>query len=160
MPTSATGARPRAEQGFTLVELMVCLAIVGLLAGAVVLTVPDPRPRLSDEAERLAVRLARAREEAVLTNRAVEAALDARGYRFRSQTRGGWADFEEPPFEAQAWSEGVTAAVASADGTATVRFDATGGAGPVRILLSREGREAGLSVDEAGNVRIEHAPGR
>ena len=31
MPTSATGARPLSERGFTLVELMVTLAILAVL---------------------------------------------------------------------------------------------------------------------------------
>jgi len=51
--------------GFTLVELMVVIAIIGVAAGAVMLSMPDPRPTLAVEAERFAARLTLAREEAV-----------------------------------------------------------------------------------------------
>ena len=69
-PTLATGAcRGASERGFTLVEVMVALLVMALLTSAVLLTAPDPGPRLAEEAERLAGRLAHAREAALTTNR-------------------------------------------------------------------------------------------
>ncbi|MEM9599524.1 MAG: type II secretion system protein, partial [Pseudomonadota bacterium] len=45
MPTLATGSRaPRdTEAGFSLVELLAVLAILSLMVGAVVMSVPEPR---------------------------------------------------------------------------------------------------------------------
>ena len=73
------GAKVRAANraGFTLVELLMVVAIIGLAAGAVVLSVPDPRPSVAEDAERFAARLSRAREEAILSNRPV--AVDPTG---------------------------------------------------------------------------------
>lgn len=159
MPTSATGARPAAERGFTLIELMVTLFIIGLMAGAVVLTLPNGEPRLDRDAERFAARLKRAREEAVLTNRSVEVRLDARGYGFRTERRGRWSDLDAAPFTAQAWSEGVRMAVKSADGDPRVRFDATGAAGAAQVELARDRYRLVVRVDTAGNVTVDAPAG-
>ena len=58
------------------------VAIIGLAAGAVVLSVPDPRPSVAAEAERFAARLSRAREESILTNRPVAVEATSAGYGF------------------------------------------------------------------------------
>lgn len=63
MPTSAPGSR-RAARGFTLVELLVVVAIVALAAAAVSLAVRDPDAAgLEREAARLAVLLEAGRAE-------------------------------------------------------------------------------------------------
>jgi general secretion pathway protein H len=156
MPTSATGAERRVgEAGFTLVELMVVMAIVGLTASAVLLT-STGAPRLSREAEALAVRLGQARDEAVMSARAVEVVVDAKGYAFRTRTRRGWAALE-PPFQTQAWPDGVTANLSDAEGIGAVRFEVTGAATPAAVYLSRADERLRVSIDGAGAVRVDDA---
>lgn len=159
MPTSATGARPLRDAGFTLVELMVVLLILGLAGAAVVLTAPDPGPRPGDAAEALAARLRRAQEEAVLTNRAVEVVLTPDGYAFRVQRRGAWEPLDEAPFTGQAWPDGLQVQLSAPSGRQGVRFDPTGAADPAVVTFRSEARRTGVSVDAAGNVRIDGQPG-
>ena len=78
MRTSATGT----AEGFTLVELMVVLVIVGLVSAAVVLAMPDPRGALRGEALRLAARADAARERAMMDNRPVALVIRDQGYGF------------------------------------------------------------------------------
>lgn len=153
MRTSATGKpdpRRTRREGFTLVELLMTVAIIGLAAGAVVLTAPDPRPSVAEDAERFAARLDRAREEAILSNRPVAVATSAEGYAFSTFDGARWAPLTDGPFGDELWSEGV-----SASDPARVVFDPTGVAEPATVTLTRDGRASRISVDGAGEVAID-----
>lgn len=129
------------------------VAIIGLAAGAVVLTLPDPRPAVATEAERFAARLVRAREEAILTNRSVAVEASANGYAFSTFDGLQWTPLAEGPFRAEDWSEGAT--VSPAEPAVRVVFDPSGVADPATLTLAREGRSRTISVDGAGEVRID-----
>ena len=167
-PTSATGrvsgatardaltrclsARHARRAGFTLVELLMTVAIIGLAAGAVVLSVPDPRPSVSEDTERFAARLTRAREEAVLSNRPVAVEATAAGYGFSVFDGVEWSPLTDGPFGPEAWSEGVSVAPAE---PVRVVFDPTGAAEPATVTLSSDGRASRVAVDGAGEVAID-----
>ena len=151
-PTSAIGRARLLRPGFTLVELLLVIAILGLAAGAVVLAAPDPRPPVGREAEQLAARLVRAREEALLTNRVIAVVIDREGYSFRVLDGAEWRALNEGPFRSQRWGEGVTV-----DGGAEARqltFDPTGAAEPAALRLTSGGRRAGVDVAASGEVSV------
>jgi len=152
-PTSATGESRRSRSGFTLVELLMVVAIIGLAAGAVVLSVPNPKPAVAAEAERFAARLVRAREEAILGNRPVAVEATARGYAFWTFDGAEWTPLADGPFGPETWTEGST--VSPSDTPVRVVFDPSGVADPATLTLARDGRSRRIAVDGAGEVRID-----
>lgn len=151
MPISATG---NSERGFTLIELMVVLLIVGLAAGAVMLSMPDPRGRLSDEAERFAARAAAARDLAILEGRPVAVRVTARGYAFDRRQAGAWVPLSDKSFASHPWNTG-TAALVGQGGTIRAAFDATGQpSAPAMITLARPGEQIRISIAADGGVRV------
>lgn len=161
MPTSATGNSEgfrsvwrSAEHGFTLVELMIVLAIMGLVAAGVVIAMPDPRGRLSGEAERFAARAVAARDLAILQGRPIAVRVTARGYAFDRRQGGAWAAIPDSEFRSQPWSSG-TAALVGQGGTIRTAFDATGQPNaPATVTLARDGEQVRVAIAADGGVRV------
>jgi general secretion pathway protein H len=156
MPTSAIGdSKP--DSGFTLIEMLVVLAILGLAAGAILLTAPDSRRSLIQEAERFAAGLVRAKEEAVLTNRTIDVRITPEGYAFGAISRGLHRPLNDRPFGSVAWNEDTTAIVAESDQRSHIAFDSTGIATPAAVDLFRSDGHVRVVVDVAGSIRIDVA---
>jgi general secretion pathway protein H len=138
----------RRESGFTLVELMVVLVILGLAATAVVLAMPDPGGSLQAEAERFAARAKAARDAAIVESRPIALRVDAGGYVLLRRSGGEWR-----PGPRHDWSEGteVEARGVAAGGT---RFDSTGLADPLTVSLRRRGREVAVLIGQDGRVHV------
>ena len=83
---------PRHEAGMTLVEMLVVIAIIGVMAGVTVLGMGSAARRASveSEARRLADRVQLAADEAMVSDRAVALSWDTRGYGFLAEANGGW----------------------------------------------------------------------
>jgi general secretion pathway protein H len=161
MPTSVTGSksihRPSrlrdgrlAERrvGFTLVELMVVIAILAVVTAAVIFAIPDPRGRLVDEAEKFAARAHAARDDAILQSRDVRISVTPAGYSVERRRQGQWQALTDKPFAPARWSAGTGA------GATQVDFDATGGAVPATIILSREGERVAVTISGNGAIRV------
>ena len=109
-PGNRVGAYPRAV-GFTLLEVLLVVTIIGILASVVMLSATDiGRQRaIRAEAERLALAVELARDEARLRNAVWGLAVDGGAYRFRTydQARDEWHDVERREFGADATEEDI-----------------------------------------------------
>jgi len=82
---------PRRSGGFTLVEIMVVMVIIGITLGMVSLNaIPSPRQDLQKEAQRLALLLQLARDEAIVRNRLVTFEATPERYHFLVRTETRW----------------------------------------------------------------------
>jgi general secretion pathway protein H len=130
--------------GFTLVELLVVLVIIGLVSAAVILTLPERGGSLFAEAERFAARTKAARDNAILDARAATVAIGPGGYDVSRRSEAAHYD----------WVAGTEPALTGGrDGR--IRFGATGLADPAQIVLRRGGRLVAIDVGEDGNVHIQ-----
>lgn len=135
---------------------MVVLVIVGLLAAAVILTLPSGRVSLAQESESFAARLLRAREESLLANRQVRVSVSSSEYRFDIRDGRDWRALDRAPFGPTAWEQDTQ--VASLDGQTAVVFEPTGQASGAEFTLGRGGANGYVvTVDIAGNVAINAA---
>ena len=78
-----THGRPSRSRGFTLIELLVVMVIIGVTLGLVSLNaMPNGQQALQKEAERIALLLQLARDEAIVRSRQVAFEADENQYRF------------------------------------------------------------------------------
>ena len=156
MPISAATADARARSranGFTLVELMVVLAIMALAATAVVLTIPGEERNVRSEADRLAARLAAARDIAVIEGRSVAVNFAPSGYGFERRIAGAWQPLPGRAFEQRNWPGEVRFAAANGQGAARILFDRVGTSPtPQAIVLAGGDARETVRVSATGEV--------
>lgn len=152
MRTSATGKPTKAHgraSGFTLVELLVVLAIMALAAGAVALTLPSG-DRVADDAERFAARAQAAGTYAIMTQRPVRVTVEPQGYRFDERAGGAWRAARDRRLTQRQWR--ATALVDG--GRASTVFDPAGGAEPLAVTLIDGAARAGVEIGADGRPHV------
>jgi general secretion pathway protein H len=138
--------RPHKASGFTLVELMVVLVIIGLAATAVMLAIPEQGGSIQAEAERFAARAKAAHDNAVVESRPAAIVVGPAGYSISRRVAGEWQ--EQARYE---WAPGTRIAVA---GEGRTRFDPTGLAEPLRLQLDRGETRVAVEIGHDGSIQI------
>ncbi|MBY4637969.1 GspH/FimT family pseudopilin [Sphingopyxis sp. XHP0097] len=147
------GRRRSRTGGFTLVELMVVLMILALAATAVVLTIPDEQQTVRSEADRLAARLAAARDIAVVEGRSVAVRFAPSGYGFERRIEGSWQPLPGRSFAQRNWPSDVAFAGGDGQPVARLIFDRVGTSPtPQALVLSGGGARETVRISATGEV--------
>ncbi len=150
----------RKQAGFTLLELMVVMAIIGLMMGVVSFNaMPSERQQLQREAERIALLLQSARDEAIVRNRQIMFEAEGQSYHFRMRDNGQWVAiprddllkdraFERPNIR-------LTMQPAPQDGSSRIIFGREPVDKPFVLTLSSGEVFAAIHADGIGHFSVE-----
>jgi len=149
------------EAGFTLIEVMLVVFIIGLSAGVVVLSLPeraDPARQALDDFVK-AVHLAR--DQAVLSGAPIGLSLSEEGYSLQSWQQGKWQEMRlssrlGESLDVRLISHGSEVTRADLPGNwPDLMFDPTG-VGSSALLRVRAGGQAyDVSLTELGEVTVD-----
>lgn len=151
-PCSPIRKRPVTANGFSLVEMLVVLMVMGLLAAVAVMTMPGDEAKLRREAERLAARASAARDKAIIGAAPVSMVVGSAGYYFERRVDGGWQPFPGGQFDLTGWSEGTTSDAARG----RVVFDSLGlASSEAAVRLERGGQALVVHIRRDGKVSVD-----
>ncbi|MEO0032207.1 MAG: type secretion system protein GspH [Pseudomonadota bacterium] len=138
--------------GFSLVEMMVVLFVMGLLAGVAVMTMPGDERTLRTDAERMAARTIAARDDAIVAAVPVALVVGSAGYYFEQRTDGQWRPL--PGFDLTGWARGTQASVGQ--GRSRIVFDSLGlASSEATVRLARGTAHAVVRIGRDGQVRLD-----
>ena len=123
------------QRGFTLIELLVVLIVAAVITGMVTLSgSPSPDRVLRQDAERLALLLSLAREEAQVRGAPIRFESDSSGYR--------------------PWGTETRLLIERADGTSALEFGRDMVEAPYRVRMQRPGASVTIVANGLGSFDV------
>ncbi|OYX64186.1 MAG: type II secretion system protein GspH [Novosphingobium sp. 32-60-15] len=145
-------ARRPKRNGFSLVEMMVVLMVMGLLAGVAVLTLPGDERKLRGEAERFAARTLAARDEAIIGARPISVVVSEQGYYFERRSDGRWQALPGRGFDLMPWDNATTVSA----GRQRIVFDSLGlASSDAAVRLGRGDQALVVQIRRDGKVTLD-----
>ena len=145
-------ARRPKRNGFSLVEMMVVLMVMGLLAGVAVLTLPGDERKLRGEAERFAARTLAARDVAIVGARPISVVVSAQGYYFERRSDGRWQALPGRGFDLTPWDNATTVST----GRQRIVFDSLGlASSEAAVRLDRGNQALVVQIRRDGKVTLD-----
>jgi general secretion pathway protein H len=125
-----------------------------LRSATVILSLPSDASKFRDQADRLAARIAAARDSAVLETRPMAVWLRPSGYGFEVRRGGEWQAASGKTFVQQEWAPGTILTLGAAK-EARVIFDVTGlPSSPMDIAMRNENADIHVTISAAGDVSV------
>lgn len=157
-PILATGLKgcaraDAAQSGFTIAEVLIVMALIGLAARAVVLVLPNDSQALRQEVETFAARIKAAQDIAILNNKPLFGVVDGFGYRFEERRRGAWEPAISAAVQPATWSE-ETQVLLSQGGRARIQLSALGAITPTQFNFSRGDARLSVVLDFDGAIEV------
>ncbi|MEM7569296.1 MAG: GspH/FimT family pseudopilin [Pseudomonadota bacterium] len=153
-PISATGNnRAKRQAGFTITEILIVMALIGLAARAVVLVLPKDNRALREEVEIFAARLKAAQDIAVFSNRPVFGVVNGFGYRFEERRQGAWQTISAETLPSADWSD-ETQVLLSSGGRVRIELSNLGAISPTQFSFSRGDARLEVALGHDGAIKI------
>jgi general secretion pathway protein H len=154
MPTFIQNRHSSSQAGFTLVELMVVLFLIGLAAAAVVLTVGSASRAAGSQAEQFAARIGALRDRSVVESRPYAFWVRPSGYGFETREGRQWQPLDKKPFATTDWTAPLSANIAG-QRVLRIAFDANGlPSAPMDVTLAGGTVPLRIKLDAAGNIDV------
>lgn len=159
------GTQLNSNQGFSLIEIMVVVLIIGISASMAVLYIDNSDDRLKSEAKRLLAMTQLVRDEAIMTGRSLAMIIDSSNYYFSRREKGKWVQLTSKPFKKITMSADIRLRFISAgkgSGNSTKQanlfyFLPTGETSEFQVWISNDNMEYVLSSTTLGELSFKRS---